>query len=166
MAGKGEELRIKKTQTLTTVSKKVSSTKCSIFNDFYQIIWHWWMLTSFSYLSRSALTDFTNIVTRIFAVLKKLTCIAYFAVEVHEIFFILVALYGQMYVLIQAIREWLSSLNWLSCIPFGCGNITGSPKPLLHLIQTGTAKLSSRRLAVLSLQSISTSPITNSSLLF
>ena len=40
------------------------------------------MLPSFSYLSRSALTDFTNIVTRIFAVLKKLTCIAYCAVEV------------------------------------------------------------------------------------
>ena len=37
---------------------------------------------------RSALSDFTNIVTRIFAVLKKLTCIAFCVVKIHEIFVI------------------------------------------------------------------------------
>ena len=44
------------------------------------------MLPSYSYLSRSALSDFTKTVTRKFAMLKKLTYIAYCAVKIHEIF--------------------------------------------------------------------------------
>ena len=46
------------------------------------------MLPSYSYLSRSANSDFTNIVTRKFAVPKKLTSIAYCAVKILEIFVI------------------------------------------------------------------------------
>ena len=46
------------------------------------------MLPSYLYLSKSALSDFTNIVTRKFPVLKKLTCIAYCAVKIRKIFVI------------------------------------------------------------------------------
>ena len=48
------------------------------------------MLPSYSFLSRSAFSDFTNIVTRKFAVLKKLTYITYCAVKIHKIFVIFV----------------------------------------------------------------------------
>ena len=58
-----------------TESIEFSNTKCSIFSDFFQIIWHLWLQPSYSYLSKDALSDFTKTITRIFAMLKKLTLV-------------------------------------------------------------------------------------------
>ena len=56
--------------------------------NFFPIIRHLLCNQAIHMCPRSALSDFTNIVTRIFAVLKKLTCIAFCAVKIHEIFVI------------------------------------------------------------------------------
>ena len=56
------------------------------FSEFFQKIRYLWCNQAIHICPRSVLSDFTKTVTRKFAMHKKLTCIAYCAVKIHEIF--------------------------------------------------------------------------------
>ena len=98
---------------------------------------------------RSALSDFTNIVTRIFAVLKKLTCIAFCVVKIHEIFVIcLFFSRGQMkccWLFWELIFYHLRILSYLYTLVFRSKNVEQRQSCFLMKILTKSNWLKKKR---------------------